>query len=135
MAKEKLRVRVVTPEKPVFEGDADMVVVPAHDGELGILPRHARLLASLGFGSLRIHEETQVHRWFLEGGFVQVREGLVTILCERATTFESLDVDQADKVASEAREAGSPDAHNLQQRAVVMRRVAATALAVTTGRT
>jgi len=131
MANEKLRVRVVTPEKPVFEGEADMVVVPAHDGELGILPRHARLLASLGFGSLRIHEETQVTRWFLEGGFVQVREGLVTVLCERATTFDNLDVEQADKAASEARQAGSADAHHLQQRAVVMRRVAAGAATTT----
>ena len=129
MANEKLRVRVVTPEKPVFEGEADMVVVPAHDGELGILPRHARLLASLGFGSLRIHEDSQVSRWFLEGGFVQVREDLVTVLCERATSFDSLDLDQADRMASEARQAGSADAHNLQQRAVVMRRVATGAAA------
>ena len=106
-----------------------MVVVPAHDGELGILPRHARLLASLGFGSLRIHEDSQVSRWFLEGGFVQVREDLVTVLCERATSFDSLDLDQADRMASEARQAGSADAHNLQQRAVVMRRVATGAAA------
>ena len=125
MAKEKLRVRLVTPEKPVFEGEADMVVVPAHDGELGILPRHARLLASLGFGSLRIRQEAQVNRWFLEGGFVQVREDLVTVLCERATPFENLDPEQADKAASEARGAGSPHARSLQQRALVMRRIVA----------
>ena len=40
-----LDLRVVTPEKPVFEGPVEFVVVPAHDGDVGILPRHARFLA------------------------------------------------------------------------------------------
>ena len=123
MAEQKLQVRVVTPEMPIFDGEADMVVVPAHDGELGILPKHARLLSSLGIGSLRIQSGSEVSRWFLEGGFVQVRENLVTVLCERALTFESLDADEADRLAAEARQNDLPQAHDLQQRAVVMRRV------------
>ena len=48
-------------------------MVPAVDGELGILPRHAALVAALGFGELRIEEESgKKGRFFLEGGFVQV---------------------------------------------------------------
>ena len=123
MADKKLQVRVVTPEAPIFDGSADMVVVPAHDGELGILPKHARLLSSLGIGSLRIQEGDTVSRWFLEGGFVQVRDNLVTVLCERALTFDKLDPDEADRQAASAQEAGLPAARDLQQRAVVMRRV------------
>ena len=123
MADKKLQVRVVTPEKPIFEGTADMVVVPAHDGELGILPKHARLLSSLGLGSLRIQEGGAVSRWFLEGGFVQVRDNLVTVLCERAVTFDSLDPDEADRLADRAKQEGLPTARDLQQRAIVMRRV------------
>jgi len=123
MAEARLHVRVVTPEKPVFDGEADMVVVPAHDGELGILPGHARLLSSLGLGSLRIRDGAMTVRWFLEGGFVQVRDNLVTVLCEHAVDFADLDPDQAEDVAARARQAGRADARTLQQRAVVMRRV------------
>ena len=50
MAEAILHVRVVTPEKPVYEGEASLVIVPAHDGEVGIQARHVRFLASLGFG-------------------------------------------------------------------------------------
>ena len=124
MAEKKLQVRVVTPERPIYDGLADMVVVPAHDGELGILPMHARLLSSLGLGSLRIQDGSAVSRWFLEGGFVQVRDNLVTVLCEHAATFDSLDPDEADRLAESARQEGQPGARDLQQRAVVMRRVA-----------
>jgi F0F1-type ATP synthase epsilon subunit len=72
---------------------------------------------------LRIHAGTVVSRWFLEGGFVQVRENLVTVLCERAVTFESLDADAAERQAQQAAQDGLPEARELQQRAIVMRRV------------
>jgi F-type H+-transporting ATPase subunit epsilon len=123
MADARLHVLVVTPEKPVFDGEADMIVVPAHDGELGILPRHARLLSSLGLGTLRVRDGRDTTRWFLEGGFVQVRENLVTILCEHAIEVEDLDVEQAEREAEQAKREGRHDATSLQQRAVVMRRV------------
>ena len=119
----RLQVRVVTPENPVYEGEADMVVVPAHDGEMGVLPRHARLLASLGIGTLRVHEGDNVHRWFLEGGFVQVVENRVTVICEQATDFEHLDVEAAEAQAEQARSQGRTDARQLTGRAQVMRRV------------
>ena len=120
-----LQVRVVTPEEPVFEGQADFVVVPAHDGELGILPRHARLLASLGLGELRITQGGELQRFFLESGFIQVADDKVTVLCERATPLEALDAAALEAASQQARAAGAPNAAELQQRAVVMRRVAA----------
>jgi F-type H+-transporting ATPase subunit epsilon len=124
---EPLQVRVVTPDKPIFEGAADFVVVPAHDGELGILPRHARLLASLGVGELRITQGGTLQRFFLEAGFVQVAAGNVTILCERATPLSQLDPAVLEAAAQQAKAAGAPNASELQQRALVMRRVAARA--------
>ena len=60
---DKLHVRVVTPERPIHEGDADFIVVPAHGGEVGILPRHARFLASLGLGELRLTEGNTLLRF------------------------------------------------------------------------
>ncbi len=121
---ESMQVRVVTPENPVFEGEAEAVIVPAHDGEVGILPRHARFLASLGLGELRITAGSTVHRFFLEGGFVQVRDRIVTVLCDRAVALESLDVDAAQAEAERARSDKSPEAADLAYRASVVRRVA-----------
>lgn len=122
---EKLQVRVVTPEKPVFEGEADAVVVPAHDGEVGILPRHARFLASLGVGELRITSAKGVQRFFIENGFVQVAGDRVTVLCERSQRLEELNVAGAEAEALAARGDRTADATRLQHRASVMRRVAA----------
>jgi len=118
-----LQLRVVTPERPLYEGEADAVVVPAHDGEIGILPRHARLLASLGIGELRARRGAEVRRFFVDGGFVQVRDNLVTVLCDRATRLEDTDLAAAEAAARTARETHAPDAARLQQRVVALRRV------------
>ena len=120
----RLQVRIVTPERPVFQGEADAVVVPAHDGEIGVLPRHARMLAALGIGELRATVSGTVHRFFVEGGFVQVRADRVTVLCERASRLEDLDPQAARTEAEAARTAHAPDAARLRERATVAERVA-----------
>jgi len=123
-----LQVRVVTPEKPVFEGEADFVVVPAHDGEMGILPGHARLLASLGAGELRIKTATLVERFFVQGGFVQVSDDKVTVLCERGSRLLEIDlVTAAAQAAAAAERAIGAEAARLRDAAAAMRRVALTA--------
>ena len=80
-----LRVSVISPERTLFEGEADMVVVPAWDGELGVLRGHAPLLALLGEGSMRISGATGEHRFHIAGGFLQVANDVVTVLSEHAT--------------------------------------------------
>jgi len=121
---DTLQTRVVTPERQVFAAAAERVVVPAHDGEVGILPGHARFLASLGVGELRITQGGKLLRFFLEGGFVQVRENQVTVLCENAVPLEAVDVGAAVAQAERARTEGTPNAAALARRAAVMRRVA-----------
>jgi F-type H+-transporting ATPase subunit epsilon len=122
---ERLHLRVVTPERPVFDGEADSVVVPAHDGEIGILPRHARLLAALGCGELRAKTGGTVERFFVEGGFVQVSDDRVTVLCDRASRMADLDprraADEADAAAAKATGA---EAARLRARAAALRRIA-----------
>lgn len=65
--------KIITPEKTVFEGAAEMVVVPAHDGELGILKGHAGLVAKLSCGECRIVSGASTTRFYVEGGIVKVR--------------------------------------------------------------
>jgi F-type H+-transporting ATPase subunit epsilon len=79
-----LRVSVVSPESTLYEGEADMVVVPAWDGELGIMRGHAPLLALLGVGQLRVRAADGEHRFQIAGGFLQVANDVVTVLSEHA---------------------------------------------------
>jgi F-type H+-transporting ATPase subunit epsilon len=80
-----MRVSVVSPERILFEGDASRVVVPAYDGLLGILPRHAPLLALLGKGTLVVGAAEGERRFTVAGGFVQVRSDVVRVVAEQAT--------------------------------------------------
>ena len=80
-----LHVVVISPENTVFEGQAESVVIPGWDGEIGILRGHAPLMAILGSGEVRITAGGAEHKYLVEGGFAQVFEDVVTVLSEKAT--------------------------------------------------
>jgi F-type H+-transporting ATPase subunit epsilon len=80
-----LHVSVITPEATIYEGEADQVVAPAHNGSLGILRGHAPLMALLGTGTLRIERGGKSTSYTVSGGFLQVVDNTVTVLSERAT--------------------------------------------------
>ena len=79
----ELAVSVISPEQIVFEGTAHLVVAPAFDGEVGILPGHAPMLTLLGEGVLRIGDQVRVR---VKGGFVQVADNVVRVVTEKAET-------------------------------------------------
>lgn len=78
-----LTVSVISPEKTVFEGEADQVVAPAWDGEVGILRGHAPMMVLLGEGPLRIRRGESEQEFRVSGGFLQVADDVVTVLSER----------------------------------------------------
>jgi F-type H+-transporting ATPase subunit epsilon len=86
VAASRLTVAVISPERTVFEGEADQIVVPAWDGEIGILRGHAPLLTLLGKGTLRITTGGAEQSFDVEGGFMQVADDVVTVLSERAAS-------------------------------------------------
>ena len=75
---------VISPERKVFEGPVKFAVIPAYDGEIGILHDHAPLIALLGEGELRIESAAGTRLFRVAGGFVQVYENEVTVLSETA---------------------------------------------------
>lgn len=79
-----LRVSVISPEATIFEGEAESVVAPAWDGELGILRGHAPLMALLGEGRLRVTAGGRTTAFRVRGGFLQVVDDVVTVLSEHA---------------------------------------------------
>ena len=81
-----LRVSVISPERVLFEGEADSVVAPAFDGEVGILAGHAPMMTLLGRGLLRLGGGAgEGRRFTVEGGFLQVADDQVRVVTERAT--------------------------------------------------
>ena len=98
---------VTTPEQLVFEGSVESVTVPAADGEMGFLPRHAPLVSSLGFGELRVSSPDGGRQaFFVNGGFVQVVGNRVTVLAVEAQAMDDLDAESARTDLSELE--GSP---------------------------
>jgi len=88
---KKLQVVVVTPEKTLLDETVDFVALPLYDGELGVLPGRAPLIGRLGYGELRTKLEETVQRYYVDGGFAQVRDDVVTVLTNRALTTDAID--------------------------------------------
>ena len=77
-----MRVTVISPEAAVFDGEADSVVAPAFDGEIGILANHAPLMTVLGTGELVIRAGSTSRTFVVQGGFLQVVNNTVRVLAE-----------------------------------------------------
>ena len=84
MSDKTLKVDIISPEKPVYSGDALAVAASAWDGELGILPGHAPMVAKLGIGEVRVTRGTLankvVDRFAIRHGYVQVANNKIVIL-------------------------------------------------------
>jgi F-type H+-transporting ATPase subunit epsilon len=93
---------VVTPEKSVLDEAADFVALPMFDGELGVLPLRAPLIGRLGYGELRLQRGEQVQRYFIDGGFAQVRDNVVTVLTPRAIKAQDINRSKAEQDLEQA---------------------------------
>ena len=80
-----MRVTVISPERSLFDGEADAVVAPAFDGQVGILPRHAPFMTLLGEGVLNVRGRGESRRFQVAGGFVQVVGNVVRVVAGSAT--------------------------------------------------
>jgi F-type H+-transporting ATPase subunit epsilon len=94
---KKLQCVVVTPEKTLFDEWVDFVALPLYDGEVGVMPGRTPLIGRLGFGELRTKTGDVSRRYFVDGGFVQVRDDVVTVLTIRAIPAQQLDAVAAAK--------------------------------------
>ncbi|MFI5234700.1 MAG: F0F1 ATP synthase subunit epsilon [Gemmatimonadales bacterium] len=77
-----MRVTVISPEAAIFDGDADAVTLPAYDGLVGILPRHAPFMTLLGEGVLTVHRGEAADRYTIRGGFAQVVHDTIRVVAE-----------------------------------------------------
>jgi F-type H+-transporting ATPase subunit epsilon len=90
--RKSFSVSVVTPDGPAYEGDAEMIIVPGAAGEIGVLARHAPLIATLKAGSTRVHvSESQVLEFATGPGFFEVLEDRAIALVDDAVEAANID--------------------------------------------
>ena len=94
---------VVTPEGSAFEGEAERLVVPGAAGEIGVLARHAPLVAMLRAGEIRIKSGDDWQTFAAGPGYFQVHRDRAIVLVDDAVRAEDIDVEQARREADEAR--------------------------------
>jgi F-type H+-transporting ATPase subunit epsilon len=100
-----LLLEIVTPERLAYSDQVDSVNVPGSEGELGILPHHAPLVAMLGVGELRIRKSGAEESFAIAGGFVQVRPDKVVVMAEMADMAAEIDLERAHAARKEAERA------------------------------
>ena len=125
----KLQVELLTAEGHVLSQEADFVVAPGVEGDLGVLPRHVPLLTPLRTGEIMVRNNGQEEFFFVAGGFLEVMPDKVVILADVAERAEDIDEAAAEEARKSAQDAlaqdeGDADAAAQLERAIFRLRVA-----------
>ena len=116
------KVVVVTPEKTAFDAEAEFVALPLIDGEIGVLTGHAPTIGRLGFGEMRVRDKEQnTSRYYVDGGFVQISDNVVSVLTSRAIASSDLD---ATEIRQRLDDVEKNRGSSLEEEALRRRRIA-----------
>jgi F-type H+-transporting ATPase subunit epsilon len=99
-----IRCEIVSQDREVFSGEADMVIVPGVQGEMGILPNHAPLLSTLKYGYLRVRYLDNEQVFTIAGGVIEVQPDLITVMADAAENVREIDVSRAEAAKKRAEE-------------------------------
>ena len=94
--------RIITPERPIFDDEADLVIVRIADGEIGVLVDHAPTVSTVEIGDVRIRQGEEWSIYATSDGFLRVSENLVQVLVEEAIPVAEIDVGEAENRVEEA---------------------------------
>jgi F-type H+-transporting ATPase subunit epsilon len=111
----KMKVDIVSAEGEIFAGEAEMLFVPAKEGELGITPRHAPLLSMIKAGEVRIKNGDDEQSIFVGGGALEVQPHRVTVLADTAIRAKDIDEAAAKAAVQRAEEAIASNVDKLEQ--------------------
>jgi F-type H+-transporting ATPase subunit epsilon len=119
-----IRVVVVTPERTEVDRVVDSAVLPMYDGELGIQTGRAPLIGRLGYGEMRLQTAAGTEAFFIDGGFAQVENNVVSVLTARALPAKSISVETAKSELASVLESPSntPEQQQLKAAAVMRAR-------------
>ena len=105
MASTNIHVDIVSAEREIFSGEADMVFAPAEQGELGIAPRHAPLLTRMKPGVVRVQHAGEEQVFYVSGGILEIQPHVVTVLSDTAQRAADIDEAAAQEAVRKAQEA------------------------------
>jgi F-type H+-transporting ATPase subunit epsilon len=94
---------LVTPEGPAFEGEAEMLIVPGASGEIGVLARHAPLVAMLKAGEIRVKSQGEWQAFAAGPGYFKVQQDRALVLVDDAVRADEIDVEEARRELEDAR--------------------------------
>lgn len=100
-----ISVDILSPERRVLQVEADSVVIPALNGEMGIMKDHAPLAAELTAGEIRLRKGDVVDHFAVSGGYVEVQDNKITVFAETAEMAQEIDVERARQAAERAKAA------------------------------
>lgn len=102
----KLELEMVTPEKVALRASADFVVLPAANGELGVLPGHAPFLVELKAGEVRVTADGALKSFAIAGGFAEIQRDRLSVFAETADMAEEIDAEAARQALEKAKAQG-----------------------------
>ena len=99
---KKLRLKIVTPTKPVFDDDVDMVILYTSDGQIGVLAGHQPVTTVMGYGPLRAYNDEKMEYFAVFGGFAEINQQGVTVLADIAECPDEIDAERAKRAIERA---------------------------------
>lgn len=99
-----IRCEIVSQDRLVYEGDADIVLVPGSAGLMGILPNHAPLLSTLRMGVLTVRHQGEEHIFTISGGVIEVQPDIITVMADAAENVMEIDMARAEAARHRAEE-------------------------------
>ena len=102
MAENAINFEVVTPEKVIFSGNIDSLIVPAALGYLGVLSNHAPLVTALEIGVVTYRQDGKPKKMAISGGFLEVVNNKAVVLAQTAETEDKIDVSRAQSAKERA---------------------------------
>lgn len=100
---KSLTLEMVTPEKVALQGTAEFVVLPAFEGEMGVLPGHAPFLVALAPGAVRVTSGGEVKTFAVSGGFAEIKDNKVSLFAETAEMAGAIDAERARQALEKAK--------------------------------
>jgi F-type H+-transporting ATPase subunit epsilon len=99
-----IRCEIISQDRIVFQGEADLVLLPGADGDMGILPHHAPLLTTLKYGVIKVRSKGQEKYFTVAGGIAEVQPDIVTVLADAAENVEEIDIARAESARKRVEE-------------------------------
>jgi len=99
---KKIKFKIVTPERTVFEEEVDQATLPVADGEVTILPNHRSYIASLKAGEIMLKKDGQEIDMAISGGFIEFDKNNLVVLADTAERAEEIDIKRAEEARKKA---------------------------------